>query len=300
MRRLAVSLALLVPALSPAADVFEVKLRKRAQGDFIAVSFEEKTTNALTVSSPEGKVLNTENTEVVESAKYKEELLEKEAGKKPTKLRRTYEKATMTVGGKAQEFAYSGKAITVQRLTAGYVFTFDDGKPLVGEAAGLLPKEFTTEKSGDETIYAAVLPKKPVAVGAAWPVAAKDVLKEIAGETADKAFDLTKAKGTGKLTKAYKKDDKQFGVLEIELSAPLTVLPDSRSNALFKCRAGSAFTMTLVFDACIDGTAESGTIKGEAKFAGTADVTASGKEGDRVMKFEWVTTRTDTQEPVKK
>jgi hypothetical protein len=296
MRRLAIAVALFVSPLALAADTFEIKLRKRAKGDFVSVVYEEKTTNAMTVSSPDGKVLDKQNQEVVEAAKYKEEILEKEDGKKPSKLRRTYDKAGLTIDGKEQPFEYSGKAVNIQRLTAGYVFALDDGKPLVGKAAGQLPKEFPFDKSGDETIQGAVLPKKAVAVGDTWPVEAKDVLKQIAGDTAEKAFDMTKAKGTGKLTKAYKKDDKQYGVLEIELAAPLIALPGTE----FKCRSGAAFSMKLALDTCIDGTAEAGTVKGEVKFAGTADVSASGKEGDRVIKFEMTAARTDTQEPLKK
>jgi hypothetical protein len=296
MCRLAVAITLLVPTLSLAADTVEIKLRKRAKGDFISVTYEEKTTNAVVISSAEGKVLEKQNQEAVEAAKYTEEILEKVDGKKPTKLRRTYAKAGLTIDGKEQPFEYSGKAVNIQRLTAGYVFAFDDGKPIVGKAAGPLTKEFPFEKSGDETIYGAVLPKKAVAVGDTWPVDAKAVLKQVAGDTADKAFDLAKARGTGKLVKAYKKDDRQFGELEIELAAPLTALPGTE----FKCRPGGTFTMKLALDSCIDGTAEAGTVKGEVKFAGTADVTASGKEGDRTVKFEMTTTRTDTQEPLKK
>ena len=296
MRRLAVAIALVIPSLAPAADTFEIKLRKRAKGDFIAVTYEEKTTNSMTVSSPDGKVIDQKNQEVVEKATYKEEILEKEGGKKPTKLRRTYDKAAITIDGKEEPFEYSGKAVNIQRLTSGYVFGLDDGKPLVGKAAGTLLKEFSLQKSGAETIYAAVLPKKPVAVNDTWAVEARDVLKEVAGETAGQAFDLTRARGTGKLTKAYKKEDRQFGVLEIELTAPLTSLP----GTAFKCRAGSTFSMKLVLDTCIDGTAEAGTLKGEVKFAGTADVMATGKDGERVMKFEMASARTDTQEPLKK
>ncbi|HVK11575.1 MAG TPA: hypothetical protein VM597_22580 [Gemmataceae bacterium] len=295
MRRLAVAVVLLVPSLS-LAETFEIKLRKRGKGDFVAVTYEEKTSNSVTVSSPEGKVIDQQNQEVVEAARYKEEILEKEEGKKPTKLRRTYDKAALTIDGKEQPFEYSGKAVNIQRLTSGYVFGLDDGKPLVGKAAGTLLKEFGIQKSGAETIYAAVLPKKAVAVNDTWPIDAPAVLKEVAGESAGQAFDLAKAKGTGKLTKAYKKDDKQFGVMEVELTAPLTALP----GTAFKCRAGAMFSMKLTLDTCIDGTAEAGTLKGEVKFSGTADVAATAKDGERVMKFEMLSVRTDTQEPLKK
>jgi hypothetical protein len=296
MHRLAIAIALCTSSLSLAADAFEIKLRKRAKGDFIAVTYEEKTTTSMTQSSPDGKVIDQKTQEAIEKARYKEEILEKEEGKKPTKLRRTYEKAVLSIDGKEEPFEYSGKAVNIQRMTSGYVFGLDDGKPLVGKAAGTLLKEFSLQKSGAETIYAAVLPKKAVAVNDAWLIEAKDVLKEVAGEAAGQAFDLSKAKGTGKLTKAYKKEDRQFGVLEIELSAPLISLP----GAPFKPRAGSTFSMKLNLDTCIDGTAEAGTLKGEVKFAGTADATPGGKEAERVVKFEVTTVRTDTQEPLKK
>lgn len=296
MFRLVVCLLLAASStVAAAADPIEIKLRKREKGDFVAITFEEKTSNVMTYLGSDGVKLKSDKEELIESARYREDVLEKEPGKKATKLRRTYEKASMNVDGKGQDLPFTGKAVTIQQLKDKYVFTLDDGKALDEQGAGFLTKEFTVGKSADDSIERALLPKKPVAVGESWTLDASAVLKDVSGDAASDAFDLTKAKGSGKLANAYKKDGRQFGVMEIEFSAPLKVLGPG-----FKCHPGSNFTLKMVLDACIDGSIEHGSIKGELTFTGTATQTANGKTGDQTVKFEMTAVRSDTSEPLKR
>jgi hypothetical protein len=133
-----------------------------------------------------------------------------------------------------------------------------------------------------------------VAVGDTWDVNVKEFLKDLSGEDEVKAFDLDKAKGTGKLAKAYKKGDRQFGVLEIDLTTPLVALPGTE----FKCEAGSKFQLKLTLDVCIDGSAEAGDMKGDLKFSGKAKASQGGM--DYGLEFDVSVNRTDVHEPVKK
>jgi len=292
-RATALACALLAPGLLAAQEKFDVKLKKREKGDSVTVAYEEKTTNAFTVTGPDGKALEKKNQQAVESAKYREDILEKEAGKRATKLKRTYEKASVAIDGKAEEFEHVGKAVTIERKGAAYSFTLDDGKALMGKGAALLSKEFSKKGESDD-IDQKVLPKKPVAVGDTWDVNVKEFLTELGGEDTGKAFDLDKAKGTGKLAKAYKKGGKQFGVLEVDVSTPLLSLPRTE----FKCEPGSKFTLKLSLDVCIDGSAEAGNLKGELKFVGTSKVNQGGM--DLVLALDVTVNRRDTHEPVAK
>jgi hypothetical protein len=292
-RTTALACALLVPALLTAQEKFDVKLKKRDKGEAVIVAYEEKTTNAFTVTGPDGKAIEKKNQQAVESAKYREDILEKEAGKKPTKLKRTYEKASVTIDGKAEEFEHVGKIVTIERKGKDYTFTLDGGKVLSGKSAALLTKEFGKKGESDD-IDQKVLPKKPVAVGDTWDVNVKEFLSDLGGEDTGKAFDLDKAKGTGKLAKAYKKGDKQFGVLEVELTTPLLALPGTE----FKCEPGSKFTLKLSLDVCIDGSAEAGNLKGELKFVGTSKVKQGGM--DLVLALDVTVSRSDTHEPAMK
>jgi hypothetical protein len=294
IRATAVAWALLAPGLLAAEEKFDIKLKKRQKGDAVTVAYEEKTTNAMTVTGPDGKVVEKKNQQMLEAARFREDVLEKEPGKRPTRLKRTYEKASVTLDGKAEDFEYSGKAVTIEKAAGGYTFTLDGGKVLKGKAAGLLAKEFTGKKSDSDDVEEKVLPKKPVAVGDTWDINVKEFLKELSGEDEVKAFDLDKAKGAGKLAKAYKRGDQQFGVLEIDLTTPLVALPGTE----FKCESGSKFNLKLTLDVCIDGSAEAGNMKGDLKFAGKAKGSQGGM--DFGLEFDVSVNRNDTHEPVKK
>src|SRR5262245_41203955 len=294
IRTTAVAWVLLAPGLLAAQEKFDIKLKKRQKGDAVTVAYEEQTTNAMIVSGADGKVVEKKNQRMLEVAKFREEILEKEPSKRATKLKRTYEKASVTIDGKAEVFEYSGTAVTIEKAGDGYSFTADGGKVLKGKSAGLLTKEFSGKKSDTDDVEEKVLPKKPVAVGDTWDVNVKEFLKELSGEDEVKAFDLDKAKGTGKLAKAYKKGDRQFGVLEIDMTTPLVALPGTE----FKCEAGSKFDLKLMLDVCIDGSAEAGDMKGDLKFAGKAKGSQGGM--DFGLDFDVSVTRTDKHEPVKK
>lgn len=296
-----VTMVLAVGSVVVADAPIEIKIRKVGKGDFSLMSYEEKTINSIIISTTDGKVLEKNNEEFVESAKFKEEILDKEEGKRPSKVRRTYDSAKFTANGKETVLPYSGKAVNIQRLSKSYAFAFDDGKALTADQLGTLPKEFTMERTNDDNMQKFILPGKPVAVGGTWTVDSKVVLAELVGAGVTTTFDLTKATGNGKLTKAYDKNGKKFGALEIEISAPLKELPGSgqKDGPGLKCEAGSKFQLKASLEGCIDGSSSTATLVGELKFSGTTRIPAVGKDVERVMKFEMSSMRTDSHEQIK-
>ena len=67
-------------------------------------------------------------------------------------------------------------------------------------------------------------------------------------------MDKDKLEATGKLVKTYKKDGKQFGVIDLKVSAPITGLGE---KSPVKVKDGS-MVVTMAGDGCIDGTSAEG------------------------------------------
>ena len=84
------------------------------------------------------------------------------------------------------------------------------------------------------------------------------------------AMDLDGAKSTGQgtLVKAYKKDGRQFGEMKFQMEMPIRTIGDGKGQLKFS--AGAKIVMEILFDVCIDGTSESGTMKMRMNMTGTA------------------------------
>ena len=115
-----------------------------------------------------------------------------------------------------------------------------DGKELSAEEAGELAKNFDAKKPTDEDMDKMLLPTELVAVGQAWKIDAKEMVKLFGEEEkVAKMLDASKAKGSGKLVKAYKKDGHQFGSIEYKIEVPLKAL-----EGVHPCREGSMIELT--------------------------------------------------------
>jgi hypothetical protein len=186
-------------------------------------------------------------------------VIEKPAGApKPTKVKRTYESAELTVNGQRQDLGLKGKTVLIEKKGDRYAFTAD-GKPVAGKAAELLGKEFSGKKQTRDEDF---LPGKPVKVGETWKI---DVAK-VAAELSEGGMvvDDQKSTATGKLAKVYDKGGKKFGVIEVTMDLAVTTLKSGPQEVPLK---DSKLTTTLVLDGCIDGTEATGggkmTMKGK-------------------------------------
>jgi hypothetical protein len=251
----------LTPALVAAEDTYTLKVKTLGKGDAGVVSKDESVEFHI-VTSKGGKVVDDKKINANEQLKYKEEVLEKEPGKRATKLRRTYEKAISTADGKETQLPYHGKVLTIQKADGKYTFQIEKGDVLKDKEIPTLVQEFAKEVDEDK-IRDLLLPKDAVAVGASWKLD-KDGLKTLLSqESGDFKIDAASSKGTGKLVKAYKKGGKQYGVIQFDIEAPLEKFKD---DAFEK---GAKINTTLNLDVCIDGSEDSGTLKGSTHLGGT-------------------------------
>jgi hypothetical protein len=195
---------------------------------------------------------------------YTDEVIEKPAGApKPTKVKRTYESAELTVKGQKQDLGLKGQTVLIEKKGDKYTFTAA-GKPLAGKAAELLGKEFSAKKQTRDEDF---LPGKPVKVGETWKI---DVTK-VAAEMSEggMVIDDQKSTASGKLTKVYDKGGKKFGVIEVTMDLVATTLKSGPQEVPLK---DSKLTLALVLDGCIDGTEATGSGKMSMKGKLSGDV----------------------------
>ncbi|MBY0527121.1 MAG: hypothetical protein K2R98_27245 [Gemmataceae bacterium] len=253
---LAVVSALLISPLVHGQETYTLKLKKSAKGDVNQVekSSSEQTQNKIV--DDQQKSLQDKTEKKAESYAYRETILERDGDKPPTRLRRAYEKASVTTDGKTTELPYQGKTVLIEKKDGKFRFEIEGGKELTGEDAAYLSKEFNKKNDDELDFERAILPKKAVAVGETWKIDMEPLGKDFEKATM-LPMDLGKCTGTGKLVKAYKQDGKQFGVLEIKLEMPLKA---GKVDKLV-VDSGSRVKVDVTMDVCVDGTAETGVVK---------------------------------------
>src|SRR5262249_41330080 len=141
---------------------------------------------------------------------YRETILEKPAGARlPTKLKRHYEKAEVTLDDTVTKLPYHGKTVLIEKKENGYRFSYEGGAELKDKEAALLAREFHKQETAPDftKLY---LPGQPVEVGESWKPDAAAILKEyktVDGPQADEA----KVRATARLDRVHDKDGRRFG-----------------------------------------------------------------------------------------
>jgi hypothetical protein len=280
---------LAVPAA--AQDKFTIKIKKDAKGDVIKATESETETGKMKITV--GGMEMPKDESKSHSCAYTEKILEKEPGKRASKLERTYTKAEMTKDGNKITPAFVGKTVLIERSGKAYKFT-SGGKELTGDDATFLNEEFkdkSKDNDEEEALEKAMLPKEAIAVNGTWkPDIALFVKEMMKSEDTPLDIDAAKSTATGKLLKAYKQDGKQFGAVEIEMNMPLNSIP-AGPNMKIVMEAGSNIKITFRFDGCIDGTSNSGKMDMvmEMKMVGTL------KAGDAEVKVDGTMKKTGTK-----
>lgn len=190
-----------------------------------------------------------------------------------TSLKRDYQQAERLFDGGKEALPYEGKTVVIDKKDGKYSFRIDGGDLLDGKDAEELQEEFN--KSSLRNLNAdLVLPKNPVKVGDSWKFDAAPVAKDF-NQGGNLTLDETKTSGTGTLLKAYKKNGRQFGVVEFLMNFTVTHLIDLNNGKKTPCREGKLRLKVLV-DGCVDGTSETAAI--QASFDGEvrADFSANG------------------------
>ncbi len=256
------ALALLpVLAAGATAQTYTLKLKEYAdKGEAIHVS-RSQTTNHTTKVSVNGKVLKVDKGTDGREEEYTEKTLEAGA-KRPAKFERTYTKAGVTQKGQSRTREIEGKTVRFEW----------QGDEVKATAEGVSQKELTelSKKFRDDIGSQALLPKKAVKVSETWAID-QEAMTQLLGEEMGKAADLRQAKAHGKLARAYKKGNQQWGVLEVTMDVPLKNLGGLPLTQPVPLNG------TFRLDTAIDGSSPAGRMTGTIALRGTTQLEQKGQ-----------------------
>ncbi len=247
---LVAALALLLrQAPLQAQEAHEIKIKEPGKGAYVGQV--HKTENhQFKVADNDGKILEQKNDHKAESYVYRETILERPEGQRPTQLKRQYDKAAAGADDDMKSLPYEGKTVAIAEKDGTYSFRVEGGGELGGDEAVHLDKEFNKNKDDKAGLDKLLMPGKAVKVGETWKVPVELFVKFL-GQKGDVEFDGDKATGSGKLLRVYKQGGKQFGVFDFHLDMPIKKMKLGEQQP--KLEAGSKVTLSIGMDACIDG-----------------------------------------------
>jgi hypothetical protein len=289
---------LLAPAVGPAQETYLIKLKEPGPGDRGLIEKSETTTAVTKVVDGKQKELANQTQKSAQTSVFQETILEREGKKRATKLSRAYEKAQVTKDGKTTDLPYQGKTVVIEKKEGKFHFSYEGGKELTKEEAQTLDQEFNRRVSDDVNFEKLLLPGRPVKVNETWKIDMGPIAKEMAAD-AQMELDAAKATGTGILKKVYKKDGRQYGEMAFKLEVPIKSVGAGPKK--IAAQDGSKGVLEFTMDACIDGSAASGVLKGVVKFDLTAKLPLSGGDtGTLTVHSEGVNQETHKELPKKK
>jgi hypothetical protein len=246
MRRFAFAVIVVFAATAVAQEAVMIKLARPKAGDSVRVTRTEKTKTTTTIGA--GGKTQKKDEVVTKSVVYVDEIITPgEGGKKPLKLKRTYEKYEVSKGGKEDAGPPLDKTILIEKKGESYTYTID-GKPVEAAVAAKLAADF--DKSADKARPEDLLPDKAVKPGDTWKIDGAKLVASLGAE-AKNTIDADKTAINGKLVKTYRKDGKLFGVAEFDGDIVIASLGDKLP---VKVKPGAKMGIKMTVDACIDGT----------------------------------------------
>jgi hypothetical protein len=263
LRTLSAALAALalLPVVAAAQETYQIKAKEPAQGDTAVYRKHDKLRADVKLADGNGNALEEKKESKTDDLAYRQTVLEKPAGaKRADKLRRFYTKAERTEDGRKEALPYQGKTVLIEKKGGRYAFRIEGGQELTGKDAQELNEEFNKgvfQNLGHEW----VLPQKAVRIGETWKIDPTPLVKEVEA-SGELKLDGAKSSGTGKLVRAYKKDGRQYGVIDLELDVPVREISGNGATAKAK---DSKLKIRLALDGCIDGSSFAYSIKGTVR-----------------------------------
>jgi hypothetical protein len=252
----ALALLLLGPAPARAQQAHEIKLKEAGKGAYVGV-VRRLDQIQFKVTDNDGKVQDVKNVDKAEGYVFRETVVEKPEGQRPTRLERQYDQAAAGAEGELKPLAFEGKTVLIGEKDGQYGFKVKGGDDVAGEDAAPLEREFNKDKDDKAGLDKLLMPQKAVKVGETWKVPV-EVLIKIFAKKGGTEFDADRATGTGKLIRVYKQGGKQFGVFDFQVELPLKAIEMEKKQ--FKAEAGSKITFAISQDVCIDGSDASYTM----------------------------------------
>jgi hypothetical protein len=245
-----------------AQETYAIKIKHAGVGEPELVEREMNSTETAKEIDSNGNVKNEKTEKTVLRFVYRQTILEQpDPANRPTRLKRSYEKAEKTVNGKPETFSFQGKTVLIEKGDAGtYRFRIEGGGEVTGEGAAELNREFNRGRKDRFRFQDFIVPDKPVQVKESWGLDMKVMAKRVED---DGPFDLdpSQSKGSASLERVYQKDGLQFGIFDMRLDGALTTPPKLAGQ--FKVKPGSKIVMTGKVDRCIDGKGSHEVLTGE-------------------------------------
>jgi hypothetical protein len=265
---------LLLPGAASAQQAYRLTLREPDKGDLAeyrkVVRFRAETQMQFPPEKGETKAAVTHALEEAHTLAFVQKVLQRPGdGGNGLTLRRRYRQAERTVEGKPQPLPYAGKAVLIEQQEGRYKFRIVGGEELNAAEARELHEEFNNERPQLPRVAASwLLPKAPVRPGESWAVDPTLFLQDLSKPDNVK-LQTGKVTATGKLLRAYRKEGRQHGVIEVRIDVPITSFVSAGAEKV-KVKA-SKLTVRMVADACIDGSSFAYRLKGtmEHDFEGT-------------------------------
>lgn len=261
-------------------ESFTLKFKKDA-GPGGAVLVEKRDivkTRSKLIASKTGEALEDNQQSRVTSFKYRETMLERHPSEKDaTRLRRHYEIAQVKEQDEPAPLPIQGKTVLIEKLDDKYRFRFEEGLELTPKEAEELADEFQNRAKPrfdlDELIA-----RDAVRLGDTHQINPKLLVKVFTPLVGARLIDEFQPKGEWKLARAYRKDERQYGVIELRITLPLQELNSfvktktkQPGERLFM-KPGATLRIVLTVDGCIDASTIDLTTKLNMFLDGTADV----------------------------
>jgi hypothetical protein len=229
------------------AQAYTIKVKPNPdQGQAVRHSETTRQATTLKVTDEDGKVVQDRKEKSDKTDVHVETIVTAGDRGRASKFTRKYEKAAASTDGKARAENYEGETLVFELNKDGkYVAKAEGKKELSKEDADKL-EDGVNRDGRVANPMAELMPGKPVKVGETWEIGGK----QLASCLGRKGVDMEKSKGKGKLIRAYKKGDQQWGTVEItaDLAMTLSGVPTKGDYA-----------MTL--DVAIDGSSSAGKAK---------------------------------------
>jgi hypothetical protein len=244
------------------AQNYHITIKEYADvGKSSKVTEQATTRSAFSVALGDKVLKEEKKVEVVEQ-QYSEKVV-KAGAAMPDKFTQSYTKAVKGSEGMPVELSYAGKTIVFERKGGAYVVTAEEGV----NAQDI--EQFTKRANRPEQLKA-LLPKTAVKAGDSWTVG-KEVLAFLGTDSgAALGVDVNQLKARGKLVKAYKKGNEQWGTVELDFIVPMAKLGPLALDTPIDIK----FKMTL--DTAIDGSSTAGEGRGTSTLKGASTFTQNG------------------------
>jgi hypothetical protein len=258
-----------------ADEAYNIKVRNSAKGDRTQETSQDTEQAHRQILGADGKAIEDEEEKKATVVQFQQTILEQpEAKKRPTRLRRHYDKAQATKDGETKALPYEGKTVLIEKKDGQYHFKIEGGAELTGKDAELLAKEFDKEKDDKQDLEKILLPQKPVRVNETWKIDAEEFARALSKDTEGRfEVDADKARATGQLLRAYQKNGHQYGVIEYRIDLPLKGTIGKEKLPL---GPGAKMALRIKMDGCIDGQVSDAT----ADTSTNLDLTATLKGPD--------------------